>query len=158
MKNSGSLSIQPETERNLNTCMRSRVRTRTHGSVRGRHPCFSRVPPTRCFRPGPGCMAEQEAELPTRPCGLSASCSAVRVQTGTCHRNQAAKAAGTGGLYSGGAKIPKGGAGEMEPEGVYHLRSRLSRQGTGSGVKRGGASRPVLSTEFLSTEFLSTEF
>ena len=48
MKNSGSLSIQPETERNLNTCMRSRVRTRTHGSVRGRHPCFRRVPPTRC--------------------------------------------------------------------------------------------------------------
>ena len=24
--------------------MRSRVRTRTHGSVRGRHPCFRRVP------------------------------------------------------------------------------------------------------------------
>ena len=47
LKNSGSLSIQPETERNLNTCMRSRVRTRTHGSVRGRHPCFRRVPPTR---------------------------------------------------------------------------------------------------------------
>ena len=64
------------------------------------------------------------------------SSSAVRVQTGICHRNHAAKAAGTGGLYPGGAKIPKGGTGEVEPGKDYHLRSRLSRQGTGSGGKR----------------------
>ena len=100
-------------------------------------------------------MAEQEAELPTRPsgpsaCGPSASCSVIRVQTGICHRNHAAKAAGTGGLYPGGAKIPKGGAGEVEPGKDYHLRSRLSRQGTGYGGRRRERSSPMKSASTAS--------
>ena len=51
------------------------------------------------------------------------SSSAVRVQTGVCHRNHAAKTAGAGGLYPGGAKIPGGSAGEVG------IRRRLSSTG-----------------------------
>ena len=62
----------------------------------------------------------------TRP-WAALSCSAVRVQTGACYRNHTAKAVGAGGLYPGGAKIPGGGAGEVEPGKDYHLRGGLSR-------------------------------
>ena len=70
-------------------------------------------------------------------CGswTAGSYSAVRVQTGACRRNHAAQATGAGGLFPGGAKIPGGGTGEVEPGEDCHLRGGLSRQDTGSGGK-----------------------
>ena len=57
----------------------------------------------------------------------------------------AAKAAGTGGLFPGGAKIPGGGKGEVEPGKDYPLRGGFRGKGTGPGGRRGGTSHPVLS-------------
>ena len=72
-------------------------------------------------------MGRPDIVLIQRGPGRPDPCSAVRVQTGACRRNHAAKAVGAGCLYPGGAKIPGGGTGEVEPGKDYHLRGGLSR-------------------------------